>query len=164
MEQMMQGFKETTTRRLALQLSVAALAWPFTRAALSRTDPVLVEIWKSPDCGCCKDWVDHLKTNGFETKVYDTGNSAMRAQLGIPEKFGSCHTARIDGYALEGHVPASDIRRLLQERPVAIGLAAPGMQVGSPGMDGAAYGGRRDPYAVMLIGKDGTAKVFQSRG
>ncbi len=156
----MQGLK--TTRRLALQMSVAALSWPLARTALSRTEQPTIEIWKSPECGCCKDWVAHLETNGFKTKVNDTGNASMRAQLGIPEKFGSCHTGKIDGYALEGHVPAANIRQLLKQRPVAIGLAVPGMPVGSPGMDGPAYGGRRDRYDVLLIGKDGNAKVFAS--
>lgn len=160
----MQVIKNQTTRRRALQLSVVALTWSLTRTALSGTEQRMVEIWKSPECGCCKDWVAHLEANGFKTRIHDTGNAAMRAQLGIPEKFGGCHTARVDGYALEGHVPAADIQRLLQQRPVAIGLAVPGMPVGSPGMDGPAYGGRRDPYSVMLIGKDGTAKVFQAHG
>ena len=158
----MQVIKNQATRRQALQLSVAALSWPLSRTAFSRTEQRVVEIWKSPECGCCKDWVAHLEANGFKTKVYETGNAAMRTGLGIPEKFGSCHTGKIDGYAIEGHVLAGDIQRLLQQRPVAIGLAVPGMPVGSPGMDGPAYGGRRDPYAVLLIGKDGTATVFQA--
>ena len=82
--------------------------------------------------------------------------------LGIPQKYGSCHTAQIGGYAIEGHVPASDIQRLLREAPQAIGLAAPGMPVGSPGMDGPAYGGRKDAYDVLLIGKSGSSTVYQS--
>ena len=164
LEKTMQELKMKATRRLALQISVAALSWPLARNALSRTAQPTVEIWKSPECGCCKDWVDHLEANGFETKIHDTGNASMRAQLGIPQKFGSCHTARVDGYALEGHVPAADIRRLLQGRPVAVGLAVPGMPVGSPGMDGPAYRGRRDLYDVLLIGKDGKAKVFGAPG
>jgi len=101
----MQVTKNQATRRQALQLSVAALSWPLSRAAYSRTEQRMVEIWKSPECGCCKDWVAHLEANGFKTRIQDTGNAAMRAQLGIPEKFGSCHTGKIDGYALEGHVP-----------------------------------------------------------
>jgi len=82
--------------------------------------------------------------------------------MGIPVKFGSCHTAVVDGYALEGHVPAKEIRRLLKERPQAVGLAVPGMPVGSPGMDGPEYKGRKDPYDVLLVARDGGARSFQS--
>ena len=88
--------------------------------------------------------------------------AAQRSKLGLAEKFGSCHTALISGYVLEGHVPAQDIRRLLKERPRALGLSVPGMPVGSPGMDGPAYGGRKDPYAVLLVQRDGSSSVYQS--
>ena len=101
-----------------------------------------IEVWKDPNCGCCKDWVTYLEANGFQVRVHDSGSNAARARLGIPEKLGSCHTAQVGGYAIEGHVPASDIHRLLKERPKAVGLAVPGMPVGSPGMDGPIYGGR----------------------
>ncbi len=138
-------------------LALAAAATP----AQQRT---LVEVWKDPNCGCCADWVKHLEAQGFQVKVNDTGNTAARKRLGIPEKLGSCHTALVAGYALEGHVPASDIRRLLKEKPQAVGLAVPGMPVGSPGMDGPAYGGRVDPYEVLLVGKDGSTRVFQRHG
>jgi hypothetical protein len=120
-----------------------------------------VEIWKEKTCGCCGDWIKHLEANGFEVTTHDTGNTAMRARLGIPVEFGSCHTALIDGYAIEGHVPAGDIRRLLRERPQAVGLAVPGMPVGSPGMDGPAYKGRKDPYEVLLVLRDGRTQTFQ---
>ncbi len=122
----------------------------------------LVEVWKDPSCGCCKDWIKHLEANGFAVRVFETGNTAMRARLGMPAKFGSCHTARVGGYVVEGHVPAREIRRLLQSRPAALGLAVPGMPVGSPGMDGPEYGGRRDPYDVLLVQSAGTSGVFQS--
>lgn len=122
----------------------------------------MVEIWKDPNCGCCLDWVKHLNANGFATRVHDEGNAAARQRLGIPAKFGSCHTAQVDGYAIEGHVPAVDLRRLLKERPRAVGLAVPGMPIGSPGMDGAAYGDRRDPYDVLLVLAGGGSRVFSS--
>ena len=122
----------------------------------------LVEVWKSPSCGCCKDWIAHLEANGFATRTHDSGNTAMRGRLGIPAALGSCHTALVGGYAIEGHVPAADIRRLLAERPPAIVLAVPGMPVGSPGMDGAAYGNRRDPYDVLLVARDASSRVFTS--
>ena len=94
--------------------------------------------------------------------MIDQGNNAMRSRLGMPQKHGSCHTALVQGYVIEGHVPAADIRRLLKEKPKALGLAVPGMPIGSPGMDGPAYGGQRDPYKVLLIQKDGSVEVFNS--
>lgn len=121
----------------------------------------LVEVWKDPNCGCCKDWVKHLKVNGFRVKVYDEGNTAARKRLGLPDKLGSCHTAKVAHYVVEGHVPAADIQRLLRERPQAIGLAVPGMPVGSPGMDGPEYGGRKDRYDVLLVAANGTTRVYQ---
>jgi hypothetical protein len=123
---------------------------------------VLVEVWKDPECGCCKDWVKHMEENGFAVKVTHGGNSVMRARLGIPGKLGSCHTALVGGYAVEGHVPAKDIRRLLKDKPQAIGLAVPGMPVGSPGMDDPVYGGRRDPYDVLLLTRTGEPRVYAS--
>ena len=146
-------------RRQALiaGLLVMALAGP----SLAQSRPI-AKVWKDPSCGCCKDWVSHLQGAGFDVQVLDTGNTAARTRLGIPQKYGSCHTAQIGGYAIEGHVPASDIQRLLREAPQAIGLAAPGMPVGSPGMDGPAYGGRKDAYDVLLIGNTGSNTVYQS--
>jgi len=124
--------------------------------------PSVLEVWKSPTCGCCKDWIRHLESSGFQVKVRDTGNSAPRARLGIPMRLGSCHTAQVEGYAIEGHVPAREIRRLLGERPSALGLAVPGMPIGSPGMDGPAYGSRADPYDVLLVAKDGSTTSYQT--
>ena len=123
---------------------------------------VLVEVWKSPTCGCCKDWITHLQANGFQVKVNDVGNTSVRARLKVPMKLGSCHTAVIGRYAIEGHVPAADIRRLLKERPDAIGLAVPGMPLGSPGMDGPAFDNQQDPYDVLLIAQGGSTQVFNS--
>lgn len=124
--------------------------------------PIAVQVWKGPTCECCKDWVLHLEKNGFVVSAFDQGNSAARARLGMPLTFGSCHTALVQGYVLEGHVPAADIQRLLKERPKALGLAVPSMPLGSPGMDGPAYEGRRHPYQVLLVQKDGSAQVFNS--
>jgi hypothetical protein len=121
-----------------------------------------MDVWKDPNCGCCKDWVTHLEQAGFKVRVLDIGNEAARARLGIPSKLGSCHTASVAGYAIEGHVPAKDIQRLLREKPKAMGLAVPGMPVGSPGMDGAIYQGRKDPYDVLLVAINGSSTVYQS--
>ena len=105
-----------------------------------------------------------LEQARFPVRVYETGNNAMRAQLGIPTKLGSCHTARVEGYAIEGHVPVREIKRLLREKPQAIGLTVPGMVVGSPGMDGPIYKGRKDPYTVMLMLPNGRAVDYQRYG
>jgi len=151
-------------RRTLLQRAAPLLALASTTtlplAALAAAPTI--EIWKDPNCGCCEDWVKHLDRNGFATRVHDEGNAAARTRLGLPAKLGSCHTGLVGGYAIEGHVPAREIQRLLKEKPRAIGLAVPGMPVGSPGMDGPAYGGQRDPYDVLLVLADGGTRVYQS--
>ena len=147
------------------QLLAATLATLGTAALAQspRTDKApLLQVWKSPDCGCCGEWVQHMRDNGFAVEIFDVGNMAARKRLGMPDKLGSCHTARVGGYVIEGHVPAADVQRLLREKPNALGLAVPGMPIGSPGMDGPEYGGRRDPYDVLLVARDGTTRVFQS--
>ncbi|MBS0293517.1 MAG: DUF411 domain-containing protein [Proteobacteria bacterium] len=126
-----------------------------------------VEVWKDPSCGCCQDWIAHMQANGFTVTVHESGNAAVRAKLGLPQRLGSCHTALVGGYLLEGHVPAADVKKLLKERPKALGLAVPGMPVGSPGMDGPEYKGRKDPYDVLLVTKnlmnsDVSTRVFTS--
>lgn len=149
-------------RRFLLQ-ALASLAGTAALAPslMAQTRPQ-VEVWKDPDCGCCKEWVSHLEANGFQVKVHDSGNTQARSRLGVPDKLGSCHTAQVGGYAIEGHVPASDIHRLLKERPKAVGLAVPGMPVGSPGMDGPEYGGRKDSYDVLLVLAGGNSRVYQA--
>ena len=152
-----------TLNRRGLLVAIAAAPFAAPLSALAQAPAkVLAEVWKDPNCGCCKDWVTHLEANGFKVKVNETGNEVMRAKLGMPTKLGSCHTALVGGYAVEGHVPAADIRRLLKDKPAAIGLTVPGMPVGSPGMDGKIYGNRRDPYDVLLVLKSGEPRVFAS--
>jgi hypothetical protein len=143
--------------------AIAALAGSslLPTVLLAQTRP-LVEVWKDPNCGCCKDWVIHMQANGFDVKVHDSGNNAARKRLGVPEELGSCHTALVRGYAIEGHVPAREVQRLLRERPAAIGLSVPGMPIGSPGMDGAIYGDRKDPFDVVLISRSGGTRVYHS--
>jgi hypothetical protein len=145
-------------RRHFISACAAAVAAP----VFAEPSAPLIEVWKDPSCGCCKDWVKHLETNGFAVRVFETGHTAMRRQLGIPAQLGTCHTARVGGYAVEGHVPAREIRRLLKERPTAVGLAVPAMPVGSPGMDGPEYRGRLDPYDVLLVAQGGRSTVFQT--
>ena len=146
--------------RAGLALGLAGLAGG-AGARGGQPAPTRVEVWKSPTCGCCGDWIAHLREQGFAVSATDTAINAMRARLGMPEKFASCHTARVGGYLIEGHVPAADIRRLLAEKPAALGLAVPGMPIGSPGMDGPAYGGRRDAFDVLLVQRDGTSRVWR---
>lgn len=143
------------------QLLAGILMLPLAGARAATARP-LIEVWKDPSCGCCKDWIAHLEKAGYEVRVHETGNAGPRARLGIPVKFGSCHTASIGGYTIEGHVPAREIQRLLREKPKAVGLAVPGMPIGSPGMDGPAYNNRKDPYDVLLIKADGGSAVYQS--
>lgn len=116
---------------LATVAATSGASW----AAAPTAQPIPVELWKDPSCGCCHDWITHMQDNGFAVTAHDTGNTAVRAKLGLPQELGSCHTALIGGYVIEGHVPASDVRKLLAQKPKALGLTVPGMVIGSPGMD-----------------------------
>jgi len=117
----------------------------------------LITVYKSPTCACCNKWVNHLKANGFNVDVNNSRNMAkIKAANGIPAELQSCHTAFVNGYLIEGHVPAKDIKTLLKQKPTAIGLSVPGMPMGSPGMEG----NRNDPYAVLLMKKDNTTTTF----
>ena len=159
-----------TNRRHTLQLLAAAAALASSSAlpTLAATPAKIpMEVWKDPNCGCCKDWVAIMEKSGFAVTVHDTGNNAVRAKLGLPQRLGSCHTALVGGYLLEGHVPAADVHKLLKEKPKALGLTVPGMPVGSPGMDGPEYGGRKDPYEVLLVTRnlmnsDVSTRIFTS--
>lgn len=145
-------------RRSLLALIGAVIAGPGFAQGPS---PIAIEVWKSPTCGCCKDWIQHIEAQGqFKATVREQGNTQARARLGIPMKLGSCHTAVVGGYAVEGHVPVREMLRLLKERPRAVGLAVPGMPIGSPGMDGPEYGGKRDPYEVLLVLHDGSTRPY----
>jgi hypothetical protein len=151
------------SRRLVLQLPLAglvAVGLGSPLGAWAAGKDSVITVWKNPDCGCCKEWVAHLQKNGFEVVAKDVPDTApIRQKLGLPTKFGSCHTAQMGAYVLEGHVPAKEIRRLLREQPKAVGLAVPGMPVGSPGME---VGDRQDPYDVLLVLADGSSRVYQS--
>ncbi|OBX07422.1 DUF411 domain-containing protein [Gallibacterium genomosp. 3] len=146
------------TRLLSKLILVGASAF----AVLAQAQAATMEVWKSPTCGCCNQWISYMKNNGFEVKVHETGNAKQHQLFGIKDDYVSCHTAVVDGYVIEGHVPAEDVKRLLAEKPDAIGLSAPGMPVGSPGMDGPAYQGRKDAYDVLLLKKNGESEVFSS--
>lgn len=144
-------------RRHLLSVAIGAVALSALPVRAATRLPQ-VEVFKNPTCGCCGAWVDHMKAAGFDVKVTlvdDTSDSRKRA--GIPNRFGSCHTAVVGGYAIEGHVPADEVKRFLALKSNAVGLAVPSMPPGSPGME---MGSRRDPYNVLLIDKSGRDTVF----
>jgi len=148
---------------IAAMLSAAFMATPQSVAqeqgARAQSLPV-VEVTKRPNCGCCTAWADHLRAKGFEVKITESEELwNVKRRAGIPQDLDACHTAKVGGYVVEGHVPADDIKRLLSERPDVKGLSVPGMPVGSPGME---VGDRTEPYDVLSFDADGNTKVFQS--
>lgn len=151
------------TRRMVLMagafagLTLAAGRLNIANAA----DAPAITVHKDPNCGCCTGWAEHLQATGFQVTVIDTDKvNAVKARLGVPAELASCHTGEIAGYAIEGHVPASAIKRLLKEKPVAAGLAVPGMPIGSPGMEG----GEPEIYDVILFGPDLAEPFARYRG
>jgi hypothetical protein len=125
--------------------------------ALYAADPEIT-VFKTATCGCCSKWVDHLKANGFQVTVNEVPSTTeYRRKYGVPDSLASCHTAIVEGYAIEGHVPAAEIHRLLKERPTAKGLAVPGMPMGSPGMEAS----RHDRFSVLLFDAQGRTSVYQ---
>ncbi|MCD2452096.1 MAG: DUF411 domain-containing protein [Methylicorpusculum sp.] len=115
------------------------------------------EVFKSPSCGCCGKWIEHLQQNGFQVNTHEMNDvPAARKKMGMPDRLGSCHTARIGDYVIEGHIPAADIQRLLKEKPKALGLAVPSMPPGSPGMETA----KPVPYETLLVQTDGNSRIF----
>lgn len=122
-----------------------------------------IKVYRDPSCGCCGAWVDHLRAAGFAAEVIETATiNRVKSKLGVPQSLASCHTAEIDGYVVEGHVPAAAIRRLLAQRPEGKGLAVPGMPVGSPGME--VEGSQPETYSVILFGPSGQRKFARYRG
>jgi hypothetical protein len=116
-------------------------------------------VYKSPTCGCCGSWVAHMKANGFEVKVVEQNDvDSVKQRFGVPARLASCHTALVGGYVVEGHVPASAVKRLLREKPAALGVSAPGMPMGSPGMESP----NPEPFKVQLFDERGQAKVFEN--
>ena len=150
----------TTLAATVTSLSVGTALLTSKPANLAASDqaiaPVEVVVYKSPTCGCCSKWVDHMTASGFKVIAHDTSNmQAVKTRLGVPDAMASCHTSVVNGYIIEGHVPAADIQRLLRDKPKVAGLAVPGMVTGSPGMEGS----RSDPYNVIAFG-DGKTSVF----
>lgn len=147
-------------RRQAL---LGLLALPAVAGVATAAAAPTVVVHKTPTCGCCGLWVKHMQAAGFQVQVHDLENLApIKERVGVPFGMGSCHTAEVDGYFVEGHVPAEDVKRLLRERPKARGLTVPGMPAGSPGME--VPSGRVDRYDVLLVGPDGKTSVFATHG
>lgn len=147
----------TLSRRLLIG-SVAGLAMAGSARAQARGSRALA-VYKSPTCCCCEGWVAHMRQAGFTVAVHVVADpGTVRRARGLPDSLASCHTGVIDGYAIEGHVPAADVVRLLAQRPEAAGLAAPGMPVGSPGME--TPDGRKQPFDTLLVLRSGATRVF----
>lgn len=154
---------------LAVVFAVAACSQPVGAqrggvTAAKEAEPLpRMLVTKSPTCGCCESWVEHARRAGFDVVVNDVENPyPLKERLGIPHGKGSCHTAEVGGYFIEGHVPLDDVKRLLAAKPNARGLVVPGMPVGSPGME--SPDGHVQPYAVELVALDGTTSVFARHG
>lgn len=148
----------SAARHSARTASAPAAASELAAAAHERT---VIQVYKSPTCGCCAAWVEHVRAAGFVAEVIDEPEAALQARksrLGVGPKLASCHTAIVNGYVVEGHVPAADIQRMLREKPAIAGIAAPGMPVGSPGME--VPSGAKDRYDVVAFTRGGTTKVY----
>jgi hypothetical protein len=143
-------------RRTMIGIMLAAI--PAAACSKAQKPAPLVQVYKSPACGCCGAWVESLRASGFKTITQDMDDvSPIAAAAGVPDNLRSCHTALVEGYFVEGHVPDGDIRKLLRERPDARGIAVPGMPVGSPGME---QGGRQEPYSTLIVARDGSVRSF----
>lgn len=141
-----------------MQLLFSAALLLAAAAAGAESLPEVV-MHKDPNCGCCGKWAEHLEANGFRVKtVMERDMQPVKERFGVPQRLASCHTARVGGYVIEGHVPATSIRRLLREKPAVAGLAVPGMPAGSPGMK---VPGRQDPYDVVSFDRAGRSRVYE---
>ena len=151
-------------RRDWLQLTLAGLATSaLSRSALASPHATRLAVYKSPSCGCCANWVQYMKTNGFDVDAHDVGDEMLdqvKATAGVPKPLRSCHVALAGGYAFEGHVPADLVKKALAEKPKMAGLAVPGMPAGSPGME---MGGHTDRYDVLAFDRNGKSWVYASR-
>lgn len=150
---------------LTLALAAAAIAWSsgVWLAAQTRggTRPQLT-VYKSATCGCCKLWIEHMTSNGFEVKAFDVEDiDAVKRERGVPSAAASCHTGIVNGYIVEGHVPADAVLKMLKDKPDIKGIAVPGMPVGSPGMEVA--GAPKQAYAIVSIDKAGKTQIYERR-
>lgn len=148
------------TRNVVLALAAALVA---SAPMAGQQQQPTIDVYKSATCGCCSKWVEHLKHNGFTVRTTNREDLAQfKASHHVPPRVQSCHTAVVNGYVIEGHVPASDVQRLIKERPAVVGLAVPGMPIGSPGMEIPGRGVQ--PFDVIAFDKDRQTRVFASHG
>ena len=154
--------RATMMRTVLLCLPIlAATAVPSSGQAATSRPATAMQVYKTPTCGCCAKWVEHVKAAAFAPDVHEMADvSPVKTKAGVPTALQSCHTALVEGYVIEGHVPADVIRQLLREKPKIAGLAVPGMPIGSPGME---QGGRVDPYEVIAFTKDGKTSTYAKR-
>ena len=146
---------------MKFKLAVAAMALGFAALIQAQTSPArpVMTVYKSPTCGCCSNWIAHMKENGFEVKSLDVDDiDVVKKGNGVPAAVSSCHTAVVGGYVVEGHVPASAVKRMLSEKPAIAGIAVPGMPAGSPGME---VPGRQDAYSVVSFDKAGKQSLYE---
>ena len=149
-----------TSRRAVLAFALGAFGALVTRSGRA-SERTLVTVHKDPNCGCCTGWAGHLAKAGFEVRTIDTAElDAVKRRLGVPADLAACHTAEVDGYVVEGHVPALALKRFLSEKPTSVGLAVPGMPIGSPGMEG----GTPETYTAIQFGPQGRSKYMTFRG
>ena len=147
------------SRNIAGAFAIAALALIGAIAAQQKPAGPLVEVFKSPTCGCCSQWVEHMRKSGFIVRTTDLNDmTQIKKTRGVPAEVQSCHTAVVNGYVIEGHVPAADVHRLLKEKPAVVGIAVGGMPIGSPGMESPYV--KAEPYDVMSFDKKGTTRVL----
>jgi hypothetical protein len=145
--------------RAAIILVAAGMSASCGAGAAQRQPALVMEVFKTPTCGCCSKWVEYMRANGFTVRATDLNDlTQIKAARGVPEQVQSCHTAVAGGYVIEGHVPAADVHRLLKENPAVAGIAVGGMPIGSPGME--FEGARAQPYTVVSFDKQGTTRVF----
>lgn len=147
---------------LGIVLALVGIGAYLQFSSSASADLPTITVYKSPTCGCCVDWVSHLRDNGFSVKVESRANvQPVKRQLGVPSNLSSCHTATVGNYVVEGHVPADDVKRLLRTNPKVKGLSVPGMPIGSPGME---RGDRVQPYEVLTFAPNGETSVFAQYG
>jgi hypothetical protein len=159
----MTSLNAMSRRRSLVSVPLAlALAWAASIWIAAQAPKPQMTVYKSPTCGCCSKWVEHMQANGFEVKAVNVDDlDKVKRDHGVPASTQSCHTGLVNGYVVEGHVPADAVLKMLKEKPAIAGIAVPGMPMGSPGME--VPGGAKDPYNVVSFDKSGKTAVYQKR-
>jgi hypothetical protein len=149
-------------RSLLVLLLTAAVAWAGAVWVAAQGAKPQMTVYKSPTCGCCSKWIEHMRASGFEVKAVDVDDiDKVKREHGVPASAASCHTGLVNGYVVEGHVPADAVLKMLKDKPAIAGLAVPGMPMGSPGME--VPGGQKDAYDIVSFDKGGKTAVYQRR-